>query len=116
MPSRVCVLSIEDVTDELRTERILAWGEMARQVAHEVKNPLTPIKLSVQHIRRAWQDQPDDFETVLDRNVTAILTEIDRLAEIASGFSRFGAPAAAGEIPLEFSRRAPRGDSRIRVG
>jgi two-component system, NtrC family, nitrogen regulation sensor histidine kinase NtrY len=41
---------------ELRTARILAWGEMARQVAHEIKNPLTPIKLSVQHIRRAYQD------------------------------------------------------------
>ncbi len=95
------VISIEDVTDELRTERILAWGEMARQVAHEVKNPLTPIKLSVQHIRRAWHDQSDHFETVLDRNVGAILTEIDRLAAIATGFSRFGAPAAAGEIPLE---------------
>ena len=95
------VLSIEDVTDELRTERILAWGEMARQVAHEVKNPLTPIKLSVQHIRRAWQDKSGDFESILERNVGAILSEIDRLAEIASGFSRFGAPAAAGEIPLE---------------
>ena len=95
------VLSLEDITDELRTERILAWGEMARQVAHEVKNPLTPIKLSVQHIRRAWKDQKGEFETVLERNVGAILTEIDRLAEIASGFSRFGAPAAAGEVPLE---------------
>ena len=95
------VLSIEDVTDELRTERILAWGEMARQVAHEVKNPLTPIKLSVQHIRRAWRDRRGDFEPILDRNVGAILGEIDRLAEIASGFSRFGAPAAAGEAPLE---------------
>jgi signal transduction histidine kinase len=95
------VLSLEDITDELRTERILAWGEMARQVAHEVKNPLTPIKLSVQHIRRAWKDQRGEFETILDRNVDAILKEIDRLAEIASGFSRFGAPAAAGEVPLE---------------
>ena len=95
------VLSLEDITDELRTERILAWGEMARQVAHEVKNPLTPIKLSVQHIRRAWKDQKGDFEVVLERNVGAILKEIDSLAEIASGFSRFGAPGAAGEVPLE---------------
>ena len=95
------VLSLEDITDELRTERILAWGEMARQVAHEVKNPLTPIKLSVQHIRRAWKDQKGEFEEVLERNVGAILKEIDRLAEIASGFSRFGAPAAAGDVPLE---------------
>jgi signal transduction histidine kinase len=95
------VLSLEDITDELRTERILAWGEMARQVAHEVKNPLTPIKLSVQHIQKAWKDQKGEFEAVLDRNVGAILKEIDRLAEIASGFSRFGAPGPAGEVPLE---------------
>ena len=70
--------------------------------AHEVKNPLTPIKLSVQHIRKAWKDQKGEFEKVLERNVGAILKEIDRLAEIASGFSRFGAPAAAaGKVPLE---------------
>jgi PAS domain-containing protein len=94
------VLSLEDVTDELRTERILAWGEMAQQVAHEVKNPLTPIKLSVQHIQRAWEDRRTDYDTILSRNVEAILGEIDRLASIASSFSRFGAPRAAGE-PLE---------------
>ncbi len=94
------VLSIEDVTDELRSERILAWGEMARQVAHEVKNPLTPIKLSVQHLRRAWEDQRADFGEILNRNADAMLGEIDRLAAIASGFSRFGAPGASGE-PLE---------------
>jgi signal transduction histidine kinase/HAMP domain-containing protein len=94
------VLSMEDVTDELRTERVLAWGEMARQVAHEVKNPLTPIKLSVQHIQRAWNDQRDDFDPVLNRNVDAILGEIDRLDAIARSFSKFGAPAAAGEAPL----------------
>ncbi len=94
------VLSIEDVTDELRSERILAWGEMARQVAHEVKNPLTPIKLSVQHLRRAWEDQRVDFGDILNRNADAMLGEIDRLAAIASGFSRFGAPGASGG-PLE---------------
>lgn len=94
------VLSLEDVTDELRTERILAWGEMAQQVAHEVKNPLTPIKLSVQHIRRAWTDRRSDYDEILDRNVEAILAEIDRLAAIARSFSQFGAPRAAGEDPL----------------
>ena len=94
------VLSLEDVTDELRSERILAWGEMAQQVAHEVKNPLTPIKLAVQHIRRAWEDRHPDYGTILERNVGAILGEIDRLAGIARGFSRFAAPRAAGEYPL----------------
>jgi len=78
--------------DEARTARVLAWGEMARQVAHEIKNPLTPIKLSVQHLRRAHADRRPDFETILDRNVEAILREIDRLGQIARAFARFGAP------------------------
>jgi len=100
-PPGGAVISLEDVTDELRTERILAWGEMAQQVAHEVKNPLTPIKLGVQHIRRAWVDGHPDYEEILSRNVEAILIEIDRLAAIASSFSRFAAPSPAGLEPLE---------------
>jgi len=94
------VLSLEDATDELRSERILAWGEMAQQVAHEVKNPLTPIKLSVQHLQRAWEDRRPDFHEILGRNVGVILMEIDHLAAIARSFSRFGAPQASGEHPL----------------
>jgi signal transduction histidine kinase len=80
---------------ELRTARVLAWGEMARQVAHEIKNPLTPIKLSVQHLRRAHADGHPQFDEVLDSNVSQILTEIDRLSEIARAFSRYGAPNLA---------------------
>jgi nitrogen-specific signal transduction histidine kinase len=52
-----------------RAERVLAWGEMARQVAHEIKNPLTPIRLGVQHLRRARSDPRVDFDTVLNDNV-----------------------------------------------
>jgi signal transduction histidine kinase len=99
-PGGGVVIALEDVTDELRTERVLAWGEMARQVAHEVKNPLTPIKLSVQHLRRAWDDRPSDFDSILKRNADAILREIDRLAAIAHSFSRFGAPSDTAEGPL----------------
>jgi two-component system nitrogen regulation sensor histidine kinase NtrY len=95
------VVALEDVTAELRTERVLAWGEMARQVAHEVKNPLTPMKLSVQHLRRAWQDKRPDFESILLRNAEAMEQEIDRLAAIAKGFSRFGAPSDGVDRPLE---------------
>ncbi len=94
------VVAFEDVTDEMRTERVLAWGEMARQVAHEVKNPLTPIKLSVQHIRRAWDDGRPDFDAILRRNVDAMIMEIDRLAAIAQSFSRFGTPDEAVREPL----------------
>jgi len=94
------VVALEDVTAEVRTARVLAWGEMARQVAHEIKNPLTPIKLAVQHLRRAYLDQRPDFGEILDRNVEAILSEIDRLGEIARAFSRFGTPLET-DSPLE---------------
>ncbi|HUF67567.1 MAG TPA: ATP-binding protein [Longimicrobiales bacterium] len=77
---------------EVRTARILAWGEMAQQIAHEIKNPLTPIKLAVQHLRRSYQDGRSDFRTILDDNVDQILIEIDRLTEISRAFSRYGAP------------------------
>jgi signal transduction histidine kinase len=80
-----------------RAERILAWGEMARQVAHEIKNPLTPIRLGVQHLKRARTDPRLDFDRVLDENVTRILSEIDRLDEIARSFSRYG--AAPSDLP-----------------
>ncbi|OYV67091.1 MAG: hypothetical protein B7Z72_10210 [Gemmatimonadetes bacterium 21-71-4] len=72
-------------------ERVLAWGEMARQVAHEIKNPLTPIRLGVQHLQRARADRRVDFDRVLDENVARILAEIDHLDEIARAFSRYGA-------------------------
>jgi len=80
-----------------RAERVLAWGEMARQVAHEIKNPLTPIRLGVQHLKRARTDPRVDFDRVLDDNVNRILSEIDRLDEIARAFSRYG--SAPSELP-----------------
>ncbi len=95
------VVNLEDVTDELQSERILAWGEMAQQVAHEVKNPLTPMKLSVQHLMRAWGDKRKDFGRILEENVGAVLREIDRLASIAKNFARLGAPGSAKAAPLE---------------
>jgi nitrogen fixation/metabolism regulation signal transduction histidine kinase len=88
LPSGGAVLTLDDVTDLARAQRVLAWGEMARQVAHEIKNPLTPIRLGVQHLRRA-RGRPD-FDDILEQNVSRILTEIDRLDEIARAFSRYG--------------------------
>src|SRR5205085_4571889 len=84
------VITLDDVTQVARAQRVLAWGEMARQVAHEIKNPLTPIRLGVQHLRRARADRRVDFDRVLEQNVNRILAEIDRLDEIARAFSRYG--------------------------
>ncbi|MDX1739780.1 MAG: ATP-binding protein, partial [Rhodothermales bacterium] len=76
-----------------RQERQLAWREMARQVAHEIKNPLTPMKLSVQHLRRSFQrsgDVSDDgFAGLFERITTTLTEQIDALARIANEFSSF---------------------------
>jgi len=98
--SRRTVVTLDDVTDVTRAERVLAWGEMARQVAHEIKNPLTPMRLGMQHLRRARHDPRVDFDRVLEENTARILTEIDRLDEIARAFSRYGAPPLD-EAPAE---------------
>ena len=94
------VVNLEDVTDELRSERILAWGELAKQAAHEMRNPLTPISLSVDHLRRAWNDRRPDFGRILETNVQVVLKEIDRLAAIARSFLRLASPGAGGEGPV----------------
>ncbi len=83
-----------------RVARIVAWGEMANQVAHEIKNPLTPMRLGVQHLRRVYQDARTPIGPVLEDTTGRILSEIDRLDRIARSFSRFGVPASE-RGPLE---------------
>ncbi len=95
------VVSLQDVTDELERERILVLGDMAQRIAHEIKNPLTPVKLSVQHLQRVWRDRPSDFDRALRRGAGVILAEIDRLASIARRFSRMGSLGAADSGPLD---------------
>ena len=87
------VLALNDVTELSRAERVLAWGEMAQQVAHEIKNPLTPMRLGVQHLQRAFRDRRETFDVTLDETSRRILEEIDRLDGVARAFSRFAAPA-----------------------
>ena len=72
-----------------RSERESAWREMARQVAHEIKNPLTPMKLSVQHLRKSWKESLPDWEKRLDKFTSTMIEHIDNLSAIAGAFSDF---------------------------
>jgi len=72
-----------------RSERESAWREMARQVAHEIKNPLTPMKLSVQHLSRAIKDKGFDDIEMVDRITTTLIQQIETLSNIATAFSNF---------------------------
>src|SRR5438876_87991 len=96
-----CVVALDDATALTRAARVLAWGEMARQVAHEIKNPLTPIRLGIQHLQRAREKKDGrDFDATLAETAGRILAEIDRLDAIARAFSRFASPAEEA-LPLE---------------
>lgn len=72
-----------------RSERESAWREMARQVAHEIKNPLTPMKLSVQYLEKAWNDKAPDWDSRLKRFTITLIEQIDSLSAIATAFSDF---------------------------
>lgn len=69
------------------SERELTWREMARQIAHEIKNPLTPMKLSVQYLIKAWDAKRDDFDTFIRKVANTLTEQIDQLSYIASQFS-----------------------------
>ena len=71
------------------SERESAWREMAQQVAHEIKNPLTPMRLGVQYLQRAWEDRAEDWDARLKRFSEALIAQIDTLSAIASEFSYF---------------------------
>lgn len=72
-----------------RSERESAWREMAKQIAHEIKNPLTPMKLSVQHLQRSSEEDPAKQEQNLKRITQTLIEQIDQLSAIATEFSNF---------------------------
>lgn len=81
-------------TDLERSNRLAAWAEMARQVAHEVKNPLTPIQLSTEHLQRVWRDGAPDFGATLATCTDTILRQVRTLRGIVTEFSAFARPPA----------------------
>jgi nitrogen fixation/metabolism regulation signal transduction histidine kinase len=93
------VKKLEDSAQALaKSEREGAWREMARQVAHEIKNPLTPMKLSIQYLQRAIQDRNPNVEAMSQKVSATLVEQIDQLAKIASDFSQF---ANIGNVKIE---------------
>ncbi len=72
-----------------QSERETAWREMAKQVAHEIKNPLTPMKLSMQHLHRAYKEKNENFDEIFNRVSGTLIEQIDSLSRIATEFSNF---------------------------
>ncbi len=82
-----------------RTHRLEAWAEMARQVAHDIKNPLTPIQLSAEHLVRVHADRGRPLEPVLEECINVILGQVKLLRQISGEFSSFAASPTARPVP-----------------
>ncbi len=72
-----------------KSERESAWREMAKQVAHEIKNPLTPMKLGIQHLQRAWNDNHPNKDEMIQRISNMLIEQIETLSNIANEFGNF---------------------------
>jgi two-component system nitrogen regulation sensor histidine kinase NtrY len=84
------ISALEDSTQKLaRSERETAWREMAKQVAHEIKNPLTPLKLGVQLLEKSWKEKDPNFDKKFEKFSKSFVEQIESLAHIASEFSNF---------------------------
>ncbi len=83
------LLVVEDVSEVLRAQRLEAWAEMARLIAHEIKNPLTPIRLSTEHLQRVYSASPERLDEVFDRCTNNILEQVQELQETAADFSSY---------------------------
>jgi nitrogen fixation/metabolism regulation signal transduction histidine kinase len=73
----------------VQSEKVAAWNQMARKVAHEIKNPLTPIQISVEDLKRSYDSNDPEFDQILGNAVESISSEIARLKRLTEEFSRF---------------------------
>jgi len=101
------VVVFDDYTQLVKVQRMAAWREVARRIAHEIKNPLTPIQLSAQRLRRRFAEQfagNPDGEKVFDECVDAITSQVDTLKVLVDEFQNFARLPAAQPRPDDLNR------------
>ncbi|MEX2455722.1 MAG: ATP-binding protein [Balneolaceae bacterium] len=102
------VIRLDEARKELiKAERESAWQEMAQQVAHEIKNPLTPMKLNLQHLQRQLEANPDDvlkLRPKIEKTAANIIEQIESLNKIASDFSKFSKPIREPFTPVDLKK------------
>jgi two-component system nitrogen regulation sensor histidine kinase NtrY len=98
------LMMIEDVSDLLRAQKALAWQDVARRIAHEIKNPLTPIQLSAQRLRKKFFAGAADLDQVLLEATASIEREVGALEHLVDEFSQFARMPRVRPEPVEFDR------------
>ena len=95
------VLVFDDVTPLVRAQRVAAWREVARRLAHEIKNPLTPIQLSAERLKRHFTDAPSGAKALVDECTGAIVSEVESLKGLVDEFSQFARMPAPRTSPTD---------------
>jgi signal transduction histidine kinase len=98
------MLVLNDITHLLQADRFQAWSEMARRVAHDIKNPLTPILLELDHLQTVARDRPQTLNQVLQESTTEIRTQVEQLRHIAVEFADYARPLALAMQPTELGQ------------
>jgi two-component system nitrogen regulation sensor histidine kinase NtrY len=93
------VLVFDDVTPLVRSQKVAAWREVARRLAHEIKNPLTPIQLSAERLRRHFSGAPPVTQALVAECTTAIVAEVESLKGLVDEFSQFARMPAPKAVP-----------------
>lgn len=86
---RGLVIVFEDLTHLIKTQKIAAWKEVAQGIAHEIKNPLTPIQLNTQRLKKKYYENREDFARVFDESINIITQEVEGMKELLNEFLRF---------------------------
>ena len=103
--SKTYVVVFDDVTNLIQAQRDAAWGEVARRLAHEIKNPLTPIQLSAERIKNKLSNQVDaDQQEMLNRSTRTIVHQVESMKEMVNAFSTYAQPVRAKLAPLDLNQ------------
>ena len=97
------MLFLEDITQIQRVQRMEAWREVARRIAHEIKNPLTPIQLSAQRLRKRYANILEEDGGILDKCTTTIIQQVDELKNLVNEFSQFARLPSAQPMPNDLN-------------
>ena len=98
------VIVLDDVTPLIRTQKVAAWREVARRLAHEIKNPLTPIQLSAERLRRHFSGGPAGARALVDECTSTIVGEVESLKGLVDEFSQFARMPSPRTVPTDLHK------------
>jgi two-component system, NtrC family, nitrogen regulation sensor histidine kinase NtrY len=101
--SNGAVLVFDDVSPLIRTQRVAAWRDVARRLAHEIKNPLTPIQLSADRMRRHFRSAPEAARALVEECTSTIVAEVESLKALVDEFAQFARMPAPKTVPSDLN-------------